>query len=432
MDFNKFNISSYLPTMPYVVRELFDKATNIVMNYTETETKVVEATNDESWGPAGKLLQELSQLTFSNEHYNELIGMLWKRCFTQDKRCWRRTYKSLLVLSYLIKNGSERVIRSAREHLYDLKSLDDFSYHDENGKDQGINIRLKAKELVEFIQDDDRVRDERKKAKANREKYVGVSHEASSFRHGDRWDDTDESKTKDFDGRWKSKTVDDFSKVKDFVSEDYSFDKSSGVDQNMKLTKKKDQNKMQSSKTSSSIENLSSTQNKKPSSTIKVPEVDLLGEDIDFTPYVQASQDEEFGQFQEAISPSPSVQSTLWPSSTQSSSSSTAFDPFAPFESSPNLFQPTLFPSNQQLFTNASIFSQQSAIQPTTQTKSNTIWSIGEGKLDISLNNLIPHTRGNQEKKNLTLNQLTSPTKSTDLDFTSLNTNTQSIFSSKK
>ncbi|CAF4709611.1 unnamed protein product, partial [Rotaria magnacalcarata] len=62
------------------------------------------------------------------------------------------------------------------------------------------------------------------------------------------------------------------------------------------------------------------------------PEVDLLGEDIDFTPYVQASQDEEFGQFQEAISPSPSVQSTLWPSSTQSSSSSTAFDPFAPFE----------------------------------------------------------------------------------------------------
>ncbi len=72
MDFSKINLSSYLPTMPYVVRELFDKATNIVMNYTETETKVVEATNDESWGPSGKLLQELSQLTYSYEHYNEV------------------------------------------------------------------------------------------------------------------------------------------------------------------------------------------------------------------------------------------------------------------------------------------------------------------------------------------------------------------------
>jgi hypothetical protein len=31
--------------------------------------------------------------------------------------------------------------------------------------------------------------------------------------------------------------------------------------------------------------------------------VDLLGDDVDFTPYVQASEDVEFGQFQEATSP---------------------------------------------------------------------------------------------------------------------------------
>jgi hypothetical protein len=31
-------------------------------------------------------------------------------------------------LSYLIKNGSERVVTSAREHLYDLRSLENFTY----------------------------------------------------------------------------------------------------------------------------------------------------------------------------------------------------------------------------------------------------------------------------------------------------------------
>jgi hypothetical protein len=72
MDLSKINISSYLPAMPYKVRELFDKATNMVMNYTETETKVVEATNDESWGPPGKLLQDLSQLSYLQENYNEV------------------------------------------------------------------------------------------------------------------------------------------------------------------------------------------------------------------------------------------------------------------------------------------------------------------------------------------------------------------------
>ncbi|CAF4591538.1 unnamed protein product, partial [Rotaria sp. Silwood2] len=115
------------------------------------------------------------------------------------------------------------------------------------------------------------------------------------------------------------------------------------------------------------------------------------------------------------------VQTTHWPTSTQSSSSM-IFDPFASLETSPNHFQPNLFSSNQQqTFTNSSIFQQQSNIN-----SMNNTWSSAAGKLDISLNNLIPHTRGDQQKTSLTLNQLTSSTKS---DFSILNTNTQSIFS---
>ena len=34
------------------------------------------------------------------------------------------------------------------------------------------------KELIDFIQDDDRLREERKKAKKNKDKYVGMSSEA--------------------------------------------------------------------------------------------------------------------------------------------------------------------------------------------------------------------------------------------------------------
>jgi hypothetical protein len=44
-------------------------------------------------------------------------------------------------------------------------------------------VRHKVKEIIEFVQDDDRVRDERKKAKANRDKYVGMSSESSSYRY---------------------------------------------------------------------------------------------------------------------------------------------------------------------------------------------------------------------------------------------------------
>lgn len=45
-----------------------------------------------------------------------------------------------------------------------------------------MNVRQKVKELVEFIQDDDRLREERKKAKKNRDKYIGVSSDSMGYR----------------------------------------------------------------------------------------------------------------------------------------------------------------------------------------------------------------------------------------------------------
>lgn len=38
-------------------------STNVVMNYTEVESKVREATNDDPWGPSGQLMSEISRWT---------------------------------------------------------------------------------------------------------------------------------------------------------------------------------------------------------------------------------------------------------------------------------------------------------------------------------------------------------------------------------
>jgi len=122
-------------------------------------------------------MQEVAHATFTYEQFPEVMGMLWKRMLGERKN-WRRTYKSLLLLNYLIKNGSERVVTSSREHLYDLRGLENYTCVDEQGKDQGINIRHKVKEMIDFIQDDDKLREERKKAKKNKDKYVGMSNDS--------------------------------------------------------------------------------------------------------------------------------------------------------------------------------------------------------------------------------------------------------------
>ena len=58
--------------------------------------------------------------------------------------------------------------------------LRQFHYIDQTGKDQGINVRNRSKELAELLGDVDRIRAERKKARANRNKFGGVEGGAMS------------------------------------------------------------------------------------------------------------------------------------------------------------------------------------------------------------------------------------------------------------
>ena len=58
--------------------------------------------------------------------------------------------------------------------------LRQFHFIDQNGKDQGVNVRNRAKELAELLSDVDRIRAERKKARTNRNKFGGVEGGAMS------------------------------------------------------------------------------------------------------------------------------------------------------------------------------------------------------------------------------------------------------------
>ena len=52
--------------------------------------------------------------------------------------------------------------------------LRQFHFIDQNGKDQGINVRNRAQELAKLLNDVDAIRGERKKARANRNKFGGA------------------------------------------------------------------------------------------------------------------------------------------------------------------------------------------------------------------------------------------------------------------
>ncbi|KAI0446539.1 hypothetical protein F4803DRAFT_19031 [Xylaria telfairii] len=150
------------------------KVQNAVMNFTEMEAKVREATNNEPWGASSTLMQEIANGTFNYQTLNEIMPMIYRRFTEKTAEEWRQIYKSLQLLEFLIKHGSERVIDDARGHITLLKMLRQFHFIDQNGKDQGINVRNRAKELADLLGDVERIRAERKKARTNKAKYTGV------------------------------------------------------------------------------------------------------------------------------------------------------------------------------------------------------------------------------------------------------------------
>ncbi|CAG8542866.1 4539_t:CDS:2, partial [Ambispora leptoticha] len=154
---------------------------NVVMNYTEMEAKVREATNNEPWGASSTLMQEIAQGTYNYQYFNEIMPTIYKRFTEKEARQWRQIYKALVLLEYLVKHGSERVVDDARAHMATIKIMRNFAYIDEKNKDQGINVRNRAKELAELLSDVEKIRTERKKAKANRTKYTSVSSDSLGY-----------------------------------------------------------------------------------------------------------------------------------------------------------------------------------------------------------------------------------------------------------
>ncbi|KAK1162216.1 epsin-3-like isoform X1 [Acipenser oxyrinchus oxyrinchus] len=152
---------------------------NIVHNYSEAEIKVREATSNDPWGPSSSLMSEIGDLTFNVVAFTEVMGMIWKRLNDHGKN-WRHVYKALTLLDYLIKTGSDKVAHQCKENVFTIQTLKDFQFVDRDGKDQGINVREKAKQLVALMRDEERLKQERANALKTKERMSAVATGISS------------------------------------------------------------------------------------------------------------------------------------------------------------------------------------------------------------------------------------------------------------
>ncbi|KAI1205021.1 ENTH-domain-containing protein [Annulohypoxylon truncatum] len=147
---------------------------NVTKGYSSVQVKVREATSNDPWGPTGTQMSEIAQLTYnSSTEFYDIVDMLDKRLNDKGKN-WRHVLKALKVLDYCLHEGSELVVTWARKNIYIIKTLREFVYIDEDGRDVGQNVRVAAKELTALILDEERLRAERSDRKTWKSRVTGI------------------------------------------------------------------------------------------------------------------------------------------------------------------------------------------------------------------------------------------------------------------
>ena len=77
------------------------------------------------------------------------------------------------MLDYLLHSGSENVILYCEDNLYVIKTLREFQYVDDYGRDQGANVRQKAKDITNLLLDRRRLFQERTARARMRDRMLG-------------------------------------------------------------------------------------------------------------------------------------------------------------------------------------------------------------------------------------------------------------------
>ncbi|WVR07506.1 hypothetical protein IAU60_004548 [Kwoniella sp. DSM 27419] len=147
-------------------------AKNYTKGYTDTQTKVRDATSNDPWGPSGTDMNAIAQMTYNQSDFVEIMEMMDKRLNDKGKN-WRHVFKALTLLDYCLHAGSENVVIYFKDNIYIVKTLKEFVYVDETGKDVGANVRQKAKDITNLLQDEARLRDERRSRGAMRDRMLG-------------------------------------------------------------------------------------------------------------------------------------------------------------------------------------------------------------------------------------------------------------------
>ncbi|CAL1396315.1 unnamed protein product [Linum trigynum] len=133
------------------LQEKYKTARLALTDITPIELLTEEATNNEPWGPDAKTMTQIAVASFGVDAYWRIIDILHKRLDTVDWKQWRQSYKTLVLLEFLMTHGPEELAYEFQNDIDIIEELGTFQFIDDKGFDWGANMHKRSESILSLL-----------------------------------------------------------------------------------------------------------------------------------------------------------------------------------------------------------------------------------------------------------------------------------------
>ncbi|KAG4967249.1 hypothetical protein AAZX31_12G060600 [Glycine max] len=149
----------------FFFKEKIKTARLALTDVTPAELMTEEATSGNPWAPDARTLRSISRDAFELDDYWRIVEILHKRFLKFEKKNWRVSYNSLIVLEHLLTHGPESVAEEFKSDKDVISQMKGFQYIDDTGFNWGLTVRKKSERITKLLEEGTLLKEERKNAR---------------------------------------------------------------------------------------------------------------------------------------------------------------------------------------------------------------------------------------------------------------------------
>ncbi|KAG6668608.1 epsin-3-like [Carya illinoinensis] len=135
----------------FFLKQKYRTARLVFTDVSEAELLAEEATNNNPCSPDARTMTRIAEASFEVDDYWRIIDVLHRRFYYVDWKRWRQSYKSLVLLAFLLTHGPEDLAEEFQRDADIIQELGTFKHIDEKGFNWGVSMQKKSEEILKLL-----------------------------------------------------------------------------------------------------------------------------------------------------------------------------------------------------------------------------------------------------------------------------------------